>query len=158
VQEPIREEEAREVSLGADHLSAALRRDLRERVERIIREELGAALGAEPYERTPERRGYQHSPRERTITTGLGPVTFKTYWHLPPARACGRQPSPPPSTRTILSPRERRGRHLVRKALWANPISTAPLDSTTGSRSPGTDPDSGRRQDFPCPLFDVTSI
>jgi transposase-like protein len=45
-------------------------------VERMVREELVEALGAAPYERTAERRGYQHSPRERTITTGLGPVTL----------------------------------------------------------------------------------
>jgi len=76
VQEPIREEEAREVSLGPDPLSAALRGELRATVERLIRAELIEALGAEPYQRTPERQGYQHSPRERTITTGLGPVTF----------------------------------------------------------------------------------
>ena len=71
MEEPIREEEAREVSLGPDPLSAALRRDLRERVECIIRTELLAAPGAERYERTPERRGYQHSPRERTLTDAV---------------------------------------------------------------------------------------
>jgi putative transposase len=76
VQEPIRDDEAREVRLGPDPLSAALRRDLRERVEGIIRAELWAALEAEPYERTPERRGYQHSPRERTITTAQGTATL----------------------------------------------------------------------------------
>lgn len=70
----IRDEEAREVSFGPDRLSAALRRELRAQVERMIREELAEALGAERYERTAERRGYQHSPRERTITTGLGAV------------------------------------------------------------------------------------
>ena len=79
MQEPIRDDEAREVRLGPDPLSAALRRDLRERVEGIIREELWAALGAEPYERTPERRGYQHSPRERTLTTAQGTTTL-TVW------------------------------------------------------------------------------
>ena len=76
MQEPIRDDEAREVSLGPDPLSEALRHGLREKIERLIREELWAALGAGPYERTPERRGYQHSPRERTLTTGLGPTTF----------------------------------------------------------------------------------
>lgn len=76
MQEPIREEETREVSLGPDPLSAALRGELRATVERLVREELIAALGAEPYQRVPERLGYRHSPRERTITTGLGPVTF----------------------------------------------------------------------------------
>jgi len=76
VQELIRDDESREVSFGPDRLSAALRGELRTLVERLIREELFEALGAEPYQRTPERRGYQHSPRERTITTGLGPVTL----------------------------------------------------------------------------------
>lgn len=76
MQEPIREDEAREVSLGPDPLSEALRGDLRERVERIIREELYAALGAGPYERSSERRGYLHSPRERTLTTAEGTVAI----------------------------------------------------------------------------------
>ena len=76
MQDPIREDEAREVNLGPDPLSAALRSDLRERVERIIREELYAALGAGPYERTPERKGYLHSPRERTLTTAEGTRTI----------------------------------------------------------------------------------
>jgi transposase-like protein len=76
VQEPIRDDESREVSFGPDPLSAALRGELRTLVERLVREELIEALGAERYQRAPERRGYQHSPRERTITTGLGPVTL----------------------------------------------------------------------------------
>lgn len=76
MQEPIRDDESREVSFGPDRLSAALRGELRMLVERMVREELVEALGAAPYERTAERRGYQHSPRERTITTGLGPVTL----------------------------------------------------------------------------------
>ena len=76
MQEPIRDDESREVSFGPDRLSAALRGELRTLVERMVREELIEALGAERYERAPERRGYQHSPRERTITTGLGPVTL----------------------------------------------------------------------------------
>jgi len=76
VQEPIRDDESGEVSFGPDRLSAALRGELRALVERMVREELVEALGAQRYERAPERRGYQHSPRERTITTGLGPVTL----------------------------------------------------------------------------------
>ena len=76
MQEPIRDDESREVSFGPDPLSAALRGELRTLVERMVREELVEALGAGRYERTAERRGYAHSPRERTITTGLGPVTL----------------------------------------------------------------------------------
>ena len=76
MQEPSRDEAAREITLGPDPLSEALRSQLRERIERIIREELYAALGAGPYERTPERRGYLHSPRERTLTTAEGTATI----------------------------------------------------------------------------------
>ena len=76
MEEPIRDEEAREISLGPDPLSEPLRSDLRDRMERIMREELYAALGAGPYERTPERCGYQHSPRERTLTTAAGTATI----------------------------------------------------------------------------------
>jgi transposase-like protein len=76
VQEAIKDDASGEVSLGPDPLSEALRGELRTLVERLIREELIVALGAGRYERIPERRGYQHSPRERTITTGLGPATI----------------------------------------------------------------------------------
>ena len=76
MQEAIKDDASGEVSLGADPLSEALRGELRTLVERLIREELIEALGAGRYERVAERRGYQHSPRERTITTGLGPATI----------------------------------------------------------------------------------
>ena len=76
MQEAIKDDASGEVSLGPDPLSEALRGELRTLVERLIREELIGALGAGRYERIPERRGYQHSPRERTITTGLGPATI----------------------------------------------------------------------------------
>lgn len=76
MQEPIKDDASGEVSLGPDPLSEALRGELRTLVERLIREELIEALGAGRYKRVPERRGYQHSPRERTITTGLGPATI----------------------------------------------------------------------------------
>ena len=76
MQETIKDDASGEVSLGADPLSEALRGELRTLVERLIREELIEALGAGRYERVAERRGYQHSPRERTITTGLGPATI----------------------------------------------------------------------------------
>lgn len=88
VQAPIKDEASREVSFGPDPLDAALRGEMRTLVERLIREELVAALGAGPYERTAERRGDQHSPRERTITTGLGPVTLtvpRGRWFAAPA-------------------------------------------------------------------------
>ena len=87
MQEPIKDDESREISFGPDPLSAALRGAMRTLVERLIREELVAALGAGPYERTPERRGYKHSPRERTITTELGPVTLTV-----PRGGCSRRP------------------------------------------------------------------
>ena len=90
MQAPIKDAESREVGLGPDPLSAALRGEMRVLVERLIREELVAALGAEPCERTPERRGNPHSPRERTITAGLGPVTL-THGRLFAAAADGSE-------------------------------------------------------------------
>ena len=97
MQEPIRDDESREVSFGPDRLSAALRGELRALVERLVREELFEALGAGRYERSPERRGYQHSPRERTITTGLGagpiPEPSETLPRHKPHRHIGRRAS-----------------------------------------------------------------
>jgi putative transposase len=72
--EPSTEGRFTEALFGRDELSAALRGELRGMVERLLREELLAALGARPYERTGERRGYQHTARERSLTTTAGTV------------------------------------------------------------------------------------
>lgn len=113
MQEPIRDDESREVSFGPDRLSAALRGELRTLVERMVREELVEALGAAPYERTAERRGYQHSPRERTITTGLGPVTLT----VPRGRLFTRPQGESAEWRSELLPRYARRTREVDAAL-----------------------------------------
>ena len=59
---------------GADPLMEAIRRDVRERIEKIIEEERDAYLGAGDYERTEERRGYRHGSKERDISTPDGRV------------------------------------------------------------------------------------
>ena len=59
---------------GPDPLMEAVRRDIRERIERIITEERDAYLGAGDYERTEDRRGYRHGAKEREISTSEGHV------------------------------------------------------------------------------------
>jgi transposase-like protein len=62
------------VFVGPDPLMEAIRRDVRERIEKIITEERDAYLGAGDYERTEERRGYRHGAKEREISTPEGHV------------------------------------------------------------------------------------
>lgn len=59
---------------GDDPLTEALRRDLRERLETILREEVDAAFGAGAYERVETRRGYRHGTEEREMSTAEGKV------------------------------------------------------------------------------------
>ncbi len=58
-------------------LETIIRRRARGLIDAIVDEELEAALGAAPSARVgPARQGYRHGPRERTLTTSLGPTTF----------------------------------------------------------------------------------
>jgi len=57
------------VSLG-ELIHTAIRRA----IETTVHEELEAALGAAPYERTGARRGYRNGKLERTLTGPAGPV------------------------------------------------------------------------------------
>ena len=57
------------VSLG-ELIHASVRRA----IETAVHEELHATLGASPYERTAERRGYRNGTIERTLTGPTGPV------------------------------------------------------------------------------------
>ena len=58
-------------------LVSAFRKELRSAMERVLRAELRAALDAEPYARSEERKGYRHGSEERGILTSLGPSEFK---------------------------------------------------------------------------------
>jgi putative transposase len=55
-----------------DPLTEALRRDVREKVERLLSEEIDGALGAGAYERVSTRMGYRKGVREREINTPMG--------------------------------------------------------------------------------------
>jgi transposase-like protein len=59
-----------------DPLSEALRNRVREAITEIFTQELDAAVGAKPYERTKDRRGYRHGSEDREITTAFGKTTF----------------------------------------------------------------------------------
>jgi transposase-like protein len=67
---------AMSLPFGGDLLSEAIRLRIREAMTQIANEEMDAALGALPHERTESRRGYRHGSEERTLTTGSGKTTF----------------------------------------------------------------------------------
>jgi transposase-like protein len=76
-----------EEGFGADWIERVMRERIRETIEVLVEEELEAALGARRSERVgPQRRGYRHGKRERTLTTSLGPTTFS----MPRARIEGQ--------------------------------------------------------------------
>jgi putative transposase len=56
-------------------IEAQFRRQIREALDVALAEELAAALGSEPHERTDRRRGYRNGSIERTITTPEGTRT-----------------------------------------------------------------------------------
>jgi putative transposase len=53
-------------------IEAQLRGKIREALEAALAEELAAALGSQPHERTAQRRGYRNGAMARTITTPEG--------------------------------------------------------------------------------------
>ena len=63
-------------------LSALIHRYVRIAIETAVLEELRAALGATPYERSDVRRGYRNGTKARTLTGPTGPVQLS----LPRAR------------------------------------------------------------------------
>jgi putative transposase len=57
-------------------LSELIHQHVRVAIETAVHEELRAALGATPYERSEARRGYRNGTRERTLTGPTGPVAL----------------------------------------------------------------------------------
>ncbi len=55
-------------------LGELIHTSVRRAIETAVHEELQAVLGAGPYERTGERRGYRNGTIERTLTGPTGPV------------------------------------------------------------------------------------
>src|SRR6266852_8460013 len=53
-------------------IEAQFRRNIREALDTALAEELAAALGSAPHQRTDRRRGYRNGSVERTITTPEG--------------------------------------------------------------------------------------
>lgn len=67
----------REVLMGSDPLTEALRGKVREMILALAEAELSEVLEALPYERTGERRGYRNGSKQRSLTTGLGKTTIE---------------------------------------------------------------------------------
>ena len=60
-------------AFGPDTIEQYMREQIREKLEKLIEEEVMQAMGAGRYERVGEqRRGYLHGKRGRTLTTSLG--------------------------------------------------------------------------------------
>jgi hypothetical protein len=55
----------------------AVRAQIRDGIQKILEEELAAALGAFKGERSEERRGYRNGALERTVTTERGEETLR---------------------------------------------------------------------------------
>jgi putative transposase len=64
-------------AFGPDTIEQYMRAQVRDKLEKIIKEEVMQALGAGRYQRVGEERlGYLHGIRKRTLTTSLGPTTL----------------------------------------------------------------------------------
>src|SRR5712691_4209443 len=57
-------------------LGALIHEHVRQAIELAVREELASALGAAPYQRGAERRGYSNGWRARTLTGPTGPLAL----------------------------------------------------------------------------------
>lgn len=75
------------VEFGPDSIEVGIRERAREVIQRIVNEELEAALGASASKRVEGRAGYRHGTRSRTVTSSLGPMTIE----MPRARLHGSE-------------------------------------------------------------------
>src|SRR5712664_1796589 len=71
IKDDARAQELEPVSLGE-----LIHRHVRIAIETAVHEELRAALGTSPYERSDDRRGYRNGIRARTLTGPTGPVAL----------------------------------------------------------------------------------
>jgi len=55
-----------------DPLDQVIRQEIRKAIEKTLKEELDAALGASRYEHSEERLGYRHGPKSRELSTSSG--------------------------------------------------------------------------------------
>jgi putative transposase len=91
-------------------LGALIHQQVRLAIEMAVHEELRAALGAQPYERNDNRRGYRNGTKARTLTGPSGPVALR----VPRAKLFGTREW----TSTIL-PRYQRRMPEVNEAIVA---------------------------------------
>lgn len=61
---------------GPARLGELIHKAVRVAIERIVREELDAELGAAPYERAEVRHGYRNGTRHRTLAGPTGPLAL----------------------------------------------------------------------------------
>lgn len=105
--------EERREEFGPDAIERVMRERIREVIERLVEEELEAALGAGKSTRVGEQRtGYRHGTRPRTLSTSLGPTTFM----LPRARLHAAA-GDPREWRSAVIPRYRRRTERIDEAL-----------------------------------------
>jgi transposase-like protein len=69
-------EAPRALELEPVSLSELIHREIRVLIETAVHEELRAALGTTPYERSQLRRGYRNGTKTRTLTGPTGPVAL----------------------------------------------------------------------------------
>ena len=69
-------EAARTQELELLSLSELIHREIRVAIEAAVKEELRAALGTTPYERSVVRRGYRNGTKTRTLTGSTGPLAL----------------------------------------------------------------------------------
>lgn len=62
---------------GRQRCVATLRERIRDTIQKVIDEELEAALGVEPYGRSEARCGYRNGSQERSVTSEYGPVELR---------------------------------------------------------------------------------
>ena len=67
-------EASRAQALEPVSLGELIHQHVRIAIETAVHEELRAALGAQPYERNGNRRGYRNGTKTRTLTGPSGPV------------------------------------------------------------------------------------
>jgi len=71
IRKPAAAHELERISLGE-----LIRQHVRLAIETAVHEELRAALGTNPYERTEVRRGYRNGTKVRTLTGPTGPAAL----------------------------------------------------------------------------------
>lgn len=117
---------------GPDAIERVMRERIRETIERLVHEELAAALGAGKSMRVGEQRtGYRHGTRPRTLSTSLGPTAIT----LPRARLHEAEGSTREWQSTVI-PRYGRRTQRVDEALLGVYLSGANTRRIRGALAP----------------------